>query len=76
MTISNEEFQKELKKYPAELPVAIAIKFNDNLSLFYDLKVAGVTSGDLKIVIISNPDVDNEYETLINGGDEVEENYS
>ena len=74
--ITNEEFQKELAKYPKDLPVAIAIKFNEMVSLFYDLKVKGIKSEDMKIVIINNPDVDMEYETLINGADEIEENYS
>lgn len=74
--ITNKELQEELKHYPKDLPVAIAIKFNDNMSLFYDVKIDGIQSGDLKIVIIHNPDVDKEYETLMNGADVIEENYS
>ena len=74
--ITNEEFQKEISRYPGDLPVGIAIKFNGNLSIFYDVKVEGIQSGDLKIVVIYNPDVDLEYETLMNGAEDVEENYS
>lgn len=75
MTVTNEEFQEALKEYPKDLPVAVAIKFNDHLSVYYDVKVEGIKSGDLRIVIITNPDLDEEYETLINGCEEIEENY-
>lgn len=74
--ITNKELQDELAMYNDDLPVAIAIKYNGQISVFYQVKVEGIQSGDMKIVIINNPDVDEEYETLLNGADSVEENYS
>ena len=73
---TNAEFQEELARYPGDLPVALAIKFNDNISLFYELAVSGIQSEDMKIVIINNEDVDLEYETLLNGAEVDEEIYS
>lgn len=73
--ITNKELQDELSRYNDDLPVAIAIKYNEQISVFYQVKVEGIKSGDMKIVIINNPDVDEEYETLLNGADSVEENY-
>ena len=74
--ITNAEFQKKISQYPGDLPVAISVKFNGNISIFYDVQVEGIQSGDLKIVVLYNPDIDTEYETLMNGADEIEENYS
>lgn len=73
--ITNKELQDELAMYNDDLPVGIAIKYNGQISVFYHVKVEGMQSGDMKIVIINNPDVDEEYETLLNGADSVEENY-
>ena len=73
--ITNVEFQKEISQYPDDLPIAIAVRFNGNISIFYDVMVEGIKLGDLKIVAIYNPDVDLEYETLMNGAESVEENY-
>ena len=74
--MTNDELQKELHKYPGDLPVAIAIQYNESLSLFYAVKVKGMKSGDLKVVILHNDDVDLEYETLLNGAEINEEIYS
>ena len=76
MTLTNGELQEWLSRYPKDLPVAIAVTFNNNLSLFYEVAVEGIQSGDMKVVIVSSKDVDFEYETLMNGCDDIEENYS
>lgn len=73
---TNKELQEELSRFPDDYPVAIAIKYNENMSLFYELKVAGIKAADMKIVIINNPDIDEEYEALFNGEDVNEEIYS
>ena len=73
--IDNNEFQKLLKKYPGDLPVAIAITWNDVTSLFYDLKVKGVSFEGNKAVLIINEDVNMEYKTLMNGAEVDEEVY-
>lgn len=73
--IQNEEFQKLLKKYPGDIPVAIAITYNDTTSIFYDLQVKGISFEGNKAVIILNEDVNYEYETLMNGCDVDEEIY-
>lgn len=65
--ITNKELQDKLKQYPSDLPVGLAVSFNDNISAFYDVKVDGIQQGDLKIVLIHCPDLDSEYEHLING---------
>ena len=75
MTITNKEFQDELARYPKDLPIAIAIQYNGIVGLFYDVKVTGIKSEDMAVVIINNPDVDVEYETLLNGCDDIDQNY-
>lgn len=67
--ITNKELQDALKKYPDDLPVGMGIQFNDNISVFYDVKTEGIQSGNLKIILIHCPDVDMEYETLMNGSE-------
>ena len=74
--IENKEFQELLKKYPGDLPVAIAVHYNDAMSIFTVIKVEGIECQGKKIVIISSEDVDYEYETLMNGADVDEEIYS
>ena len=70
---TNKEIREYLSQYPDELPVAIAKSYNGNISLFYDLKIKGMQSEDMKVLIITNPDIDTEYETLLNGADIDEE---
>lgn len=67
--ITNKELQDTLKRYPDDLPVGMGIQFNDNISVFYDVKAEGVQSGNLKVILIHCPDVDMEYETLMNGSE-------
>ena len=73
--IENKEFQKLLKKYPDDIPVAIAVTYNDTTSLLYDLEVEGIKVENMKAVIIINQDLNLEYETLLNGADVDEEIY-
>ena len=73
--IENKEFQELLKKYPDDLPVAIAITYNDVTSMFYNLEVQGISFEGNKAVIIINEDVNMEYETLMNGAEVNEEIY-
>ena len=37
------------------------------ISAFYDVKTDGIQSGDLKIILLHCPDLDSEYEHLMNG---------
>ena len=67
--ITNKELQDTLKEYPDDLPVGMGIQFNDNISVFYDVKTDGIQSGNLKVIMIHCPDVDMEYETLMNGSE-------
>ena len=73
MTLTNKEFQDKLKQYDKDLPVAIAISYNDVMSLFYDLEVEGIQSGDLKVVIVTSGTINEEYEVLFDGGEIDEE---
>lgn len=73
--IENKEFQELLKKYPGNLPVAIAVHYNDTNSIFTGIEVKGIECQGHKVVIISSKDVDYEYETLMNGADVDEEIY-
>ena len=65
--IENKEFQQLLAKYPDDITVGIAIRFNDLTSIFSDIQVKGISCHGRKAVIIMSEDVNNEYETLING---------
>ncbi len=67
--LTNKEFQEKLKQYDDDYPVAIAINYNGNMGLFYNVTVEGIKVDDLLLVIINNPDIDEEYETLLNGAD-------
>lgn len=67
--LTNKEFQEKLKQYDDDYPVAIAINYNGNMGLFYNVTVEGIKVDDLLLVIINNPDIDDEYETLLNGAD-------
>ena len=71
LTIENKEFQKLLSKYPDDAVMAIAIEWNDNTTMFYNVKVKGVkfTVKDepMTAVIIMSDDLNCEYETLMNG---------
>ena len=40
--IENKEFQELLKKYPGNLPVAIAVHYNDTNSIFTGIEVKGI----------------------------------
>jgi len=71
----NKEFQEILKKYPGDIPVAIAVTYNENTSLLFDLEVKGIKVDDMKAMIIVNQDLNLEYETLLNGADIDEEIY-
>lgn len=71
--ITNKEFQDKLKQFDNDLPVAIAISYNDVMSLFYELNVEGIKSGDLKVVIIASETINEEYEVLFDGGEIDEE---
>lgn len=73
--IENKEFQDILKKYPDDIPVAIAITYNDTTAFLYNLEVKGIKVEDMKAVIIMNQDLNNEYETLMNGAEVDEEIY-
>ena len=73
--IENKEFQNLLKKYPDDIPVAIAVAYNGVTSLLYDVEVKGIKVDDMKAVIIMNQDLNNEYETLMNGAEVDEEIY-
>ena len=73
--IENKEFQELLKKYPDNLPIAIAITHDEVTALFYDVKVEGIQSGEMKSVIIFNEDINQEYEVLYDGGEINEEIY-
>lgn len=75
MMIENKEFQNLLKKYPDNLPVAIAVTYNENTSFLFNLEVKGIKVDDMKAVIIVNQDLNLEYETLLNGADIDEEIY-
>lgn len=74
--IENKELQEILKKYPSDIPVAIAVTYNDTTALLYDLDVKGIQVDGMKAVIITNPDLNLEYETLLNGAEVDEEIYS
>ena len=76
MAIENKEFQELLKKYPDNLPVTIAVSYNNHKSIFTDIDVKGIKCQGMKVIIISSRDVDYEYETLLNGADVDEEIYS
>ena len=67
--ITNEELIEELKKFPKNLPVAIAVKYEDLVSFFYDINVQCAKSDDLRVVIVNSKNVDEEYETLVCGGE-------
>ena len=73
--IENKEFQDILKKYPDDIPVAIAVAYNGVTALLYNLEVEGIKVDDMKAVIIMNQDLNNEYETLMNGAEVDEEIY-
>ena len=76
MVVENKEFQELLKKYPDNLPVTIAVSYNNHKSIFTDIEVKGIACHGMKVVIITSKDVDYEYETLLNGADVDEEIYS
>lgn len=67
--ITNKEFKELLKKYPDDIGIAIAIRFNELTSIFSDIQVKGIACHGREVVIIMSEDVNNEYETLINGAD-------
>ena len=71
--IENKEFQEILKKYPDDIPVALAIEYNNQKALFYNLEVKGIKFEGMQAVIIVNQDFNIEYETLMNGGEVDEE---
>lgn len=73
--IENKEFQSILKKYPDDMPVAIAITHNNMTSLFYNLEVEGISFEGNKAVIVFNRDINEEYEVLYDGGEIDEEIY-
>jgi len=73
--IENKEFQSILKKYPDDMPVAIAITHNNMTSLFYNLEVEGISFEGNKAVIVFNRDINEEYELLYDGGEIDEEIY-
>ena len=73
--IENKEFQSILKKYPDDIPVAIAITHNNMTSLFYNLEVEGISFEGNKAVIVFNRDINEEYELLYDGGEIDEEIY-
>lgn len=67
--ILNKEFQEVLKKYGDDLPVAIEVNFNGTKQFFTEFTVMGVKVHDLKLVIVNSADLDEDYETLLNGAD-------
>ena len=67
--IENKEFQELLKNYPDDIGIALAIRFNDLTSIFSDIQVKGIACHGREVVIIMSEDVNNEYETLMNGAD-------
>lgn len=73
--IENKEFQKLLKQYPDDAPVAISITHNEVTSLFYDVEVKGIKFEGMKAVIVFNEDINQEYEVLYDGGEIDEEIY-
>ena len=67
MTVTNKEFQEMLKRFPGDLPIGIAINHLEMVSVYYDVTVEGIQSGDLKVVTVNCRDVDEEYDRLYNG---------
>ena len=67
--ITNETLQKTLKDYPKDCTIAISIKYNDVTSIYTDIEVEGIKYENEKFVLLFSENVDEEYETLLNGGD-------
>lgn len=71
--ITKEEIIKLLKNVDDNTPVAIAIKYNQLISLYHDIEVEGIKRGDMLYLIISSQTINEEYETLFDGGNIDEE---
>lgn len=66
--MTNETLQKTLKDYPEDCTIAISIEYNGVTSIYTDIKVEGIQYEGEKFVLFFSGNVDEEYETLINGG--------
>lgn len=67
--ITNETLQKTLKHYPEDCTIAISIKYNGVTSMYMDIEVEGIKYEDEKFVLLFSGNIDEEYETLLNGGE-------
>lgn len=63
--ITNKELQQQLRLYPDDCAIAIAIEYEGQLACYANIRVDGISIQGEKLVIFSSNDINEEYEAFL-----------